>query len=291
VSLKLVNASGSPADLHGGMGSGVGGYGKSLNFAAASMGGTGPLAFTTNNMTAAFGTLNAFTLTLWINPASSLLINGYPRFFTLGTNGIADRGVNNSLQLLSNGNIQPATTGVQAFVNTLQSSAPAFGGFNMPSNQWSFLALTYDGSTLNFYGGSETNPVSVQSSAAFSAGPVNLANAWTLMIGNRLALDRAFSGQLDAVRFYNGACPLPALETIRSGAVTIPAILASQNGGNLVFTMNTHTNALYILQSTPSLAPPAWTPILTNAGLGGVITNSVPVAATTPQQFFRYEIQ
>ena len=291
VSLRLVNASGSPTDLHGGLGSGVGGYGKALNFVAASMGGTGPLAFTTNNSTIEFGTLNAFTLTLWINPASSLLVPDYPRFFTLGTNGLIDRQVANSLQLLSNGNIQPATTGVQGFVNTLQSSTTTFGGFNMPANQWSFLALTYDGSTLNFYGGSETNPVSLQSSSAFPAGPVVLTNAWTLMLGNRLALDRAFSGQLDAVRFYAGACSLPALESIRSAAVAASAVSVNQSGNNLVLKVNTHTNALYILESTPSLSPPNWTPVLTNTGLGSVITNNLPFNSGEAQQFFRYQIQ
>jgi len=291
VGLQLVNSSGSPADLHGGMGSGVGGYGKALNFVASSMGGTGPLAFTTNNTTIEFGTLNAFTLTLWIKPASSLFVDGYPRFFTLGTNGTTDRQVANSLQLLSDGNVQSATTSVQAFVNTLATSGPAFGGFNMPANQWSFLALTYDGSTLNFYGGSETNPVSLQSSTAFSAGPVTLTNAWTLMLGNRLAFDRAFSGQLDAVRFYAGDCSLPALDSIRATAVAAPAISVIQNGNQLVFKVNTHTNALYILQSTPSLSPPNWTPVLTNTGLGSVITTNLPFTSGVPQQFFRYQVR
>jgi unsaturated rhamnogalacturonyl hydrolase len=291
VSLRLVNASRSPTDLHGGMGSGVGGYGKALNLVATSMGGTGPLAFTTNNTTIAFGTLNAFTLTLWIKPASSLLVNGFPRFFTLGTNGITDRQVANSLQLLSDGNVQPANTSVQAFVNTLATSGPAFGSFNLPANQWSFLALTYDGSTLNFYGGSETNPVSLQSSTTFDAGPVTLSHAWTLMLGNRLTLDRAFSGQLDAVRFYAGACSLPVLESIRSTAVAPSAISFNQGGGSLIFKVNTHTNALYILQSTPSLSPPDWTPVLTNNGLGSVITNNLPIDSGVPQQFFRYQVR
>jgi unsaturated rhamnogalacturonyl hydrolase len=291
VGLRLVNASGAPADLHGGMGSGVGGYGKSLQFTASSMGGTGPMAFTTNNSTIEFGTLNAFTLTLWIKPASSLLVNGYPRFFTLGTNGIADRQVANSLQLLSDGNVQPATTSVQAFVNTLPTSGPAFGSFNMPANQWSYLALTYDGSTLNFYGGSQTNPVALRSSSAFSAGPVTLTNAWTLMLGNRLALDRAFSGQLDAVRFYAGACSLAALESIRSTAVAPSAISVNQSGNRLIFTVNTRTNALYILQSTPSLSPLNWTPVLTNTGLGSVITNNLPFNSGVTQQFFRYQVR
>jgi hypothetical protein len=211
VSLQLVDGSGAPVDLHGVPGSGVGGYGKSLNFTGASMGGNGPMAFTTNNFAAFFGTMNAFTVTLWLKPATSLLVNNYPRFFTLGANGLADRGVTNSLQLLSNGNGQSGTA-VQGFVNTLQTSTFTFGAFNMPANQWSFLALTYDGATLNFYGGSETNAVSLQSSAAFAAGPVTLTNAWTLMLGNRLALDRAFAGQMDAVRFYSLALPLSGLE-------------------------------------------------------------------------------
>jgi rhamnogalacturonyl hydrolase YesR len=290
VSLRLVDASGAPLDLHGIPGSGVGGYGKSLTFTGASMGGGGPMAFTTNNSTVSFGTMSAFTVTLWIKPASSLLINFYPRFFTLGTNGLADRGVANSLQLLSDGNAQPGTA-VQGFVNTLQTSTSAFGAFNMPANQWSFLALTYDGAALNFYGGSEFNSVSLRSSAPFAAGPVTLNNAWTLMLGNRLALDRAFAGQMDAVRFYSVALPLSGLENVRAAAVALPAIAARQSGTNFILTLRTRTNALYILQSTTNLNVPAWTPVSTNTGLGSVISNSVPINPAAPQQFFRYQIR
>jgi hypothetical protein len=32
-----------------------------------------------------------------------------------------------------------------------------------------------------------------------------------------------------------------------------------------------------------------WTPILTNPGIGGVITNLIPVGKTTPRRFFRYQ--
>jgi rhamnogalacturonyl hydrolase YesR len=290
VSLRLVNASDAPVDLHGIPGSGVGGYGKSLGFTAASMGGSGAMAFTTNNSTVSFGTMSAFTVTLWIKPASSLWINGYPRFFTLGTNGLADRGVANSLQLLSNGDAQPGTA-VQGFVNTLQTSPFAFGAFNMPANQWSFLALTYDGATLNFYGGSESNPVSLQSSAPFAAGLVTLNNAGTLMLGNRLALDRAFAGQMDGVRFYSVALPLSGLENVRAAAVALPAIAARQSGTNFILTLSTRTNALYVLQSTTNLAAPAWRPVSTNTGLGRVISNSVPISSAAPQQFFRYQIR
>jgi rhamnogalacturonyl hydrolase YesR len=289
-SLRLADASGALVDLHGIPGSGVGGYGKALTFTGASMGASGPMAFTTNNSAVAFGTLNAFTVTLWIKPASSLLINFYPRFFSLGSNGLTDRGVANSLQLLSNGSGQ-AGTAVQGFVNTLQTSTSAFGAFDMPANQWSFLALTYDGTTLNFYGGSESSSVSLRSSAPFAAGPIALDNDWTLMLGNRLALDRAFAGQMDAVRFYTVALPLSGLENVRAAAVALPTIAARKSGTNLILTLMTRTNALYILQSTTNLAVPAWKPVSTNTGLGSVITNSVPINLAAPQQFFRYQIR
>jgi hypothetical protein len=291
VILQLVDSSGAPADLHGIPGSGVGGYGQSLNLTGASTGANGPMAFTTNNSTVSFGALEAFTVTMWIKPASSLFTASYfPRFFTLGTNGLADRGVPNSLQLLSDGNAQSETS-VQGFVNTLSTSASTFGAFNMPTNQWSFLALTYDVATLKFYGGSETNPASLQSSTPFAAGPVTLANAWTLMLGNRLALDRAFNGQIDNVRFYSAALQLTELESIRVAAVALPAIAIRQSGTNFIFTLNTRTNALYILQSTTNLTLPAWTPVSTNIGLGRIISNSVPINPAVPQQFFRYQIR
>jgi unsaturated rhamnogalacturonyl hydrolase len=142
VSLNLVNANGVATDLHGASGSGVAGYGKALDFRSAmAQGGVGPLAFTTNNNAFSFGTLSNFTLTLWIKPLTNLLVSGFPRFFSLGVNGLQDRGIANSLQLLSNGNDQSGTTSVQGFVNTTQTSTSTFGAFNMPTNRWSFLAL------------------------------------------------------------------------------------------------------------------------------------------------------
>jgi unsaturated rhamnogalacturonyl hydrolase len=291
VALNMVNSSGSPVDLHSGMGSGVGGYGKALDLSSGTMGGSGPMAFTTNNSTFSFGTTNAFTLTMWIKPASSLYTSTFPRFFSLGTNGTTDRGLN-SVQILGNGQNE-GTTSVQIFINSNQPSTSAFGAFTMPANQWSFLAMTYDGSTLNFYGGSETNPVALQSSTALSADSLNFGSHWTLMLGNDLAFNRSFKGLIDGVRFYTGAGALNDLEDFRSEAVPPLTIPISQSGNNLVFKVNTHTNALYILQAASTLAPPvAWTPILTNTGVGTYITNLVPLdTMTTTQQFFRYQIQ
>jgi hypothetical protein len=72
---------------------------------------------------------------------------------------------------------------------------------------------------------------------------------------------------------------------------TVLGMQFDSSGSNLVFTVNTHSNALYILQSTPTLSPPDWTPLVTNTGSGNVITNSRPFNSGAPQQFFRYLVQ
>jgi unsaturated rhamnogalacturonyl hydrolase len=293
VTLDLVNGSGAAADLHGPLGSGVGGAGRALDFtSAASQGGNGPLASTVGNSTLDFGTVNAFTVTLWIKPAASLLQSGYPRFFSLGTNGTTDRGVPGSLQLLSNGNLQPSTTAVQGFVNAVQTSPSAFGAFDMPAGEWRFLALTYDGATLNFYGGSETNAVSLASTTGFAAGAVPVGSSWTLMLGNRLGRDRAFRGWIDDVRFHLEAAPLDYLETIRQQAMPPAQIAANLGISEMSLRVNTRSGLTYVLESAPDLGVSGvWTPVSTNLGTGGIITNTVPLTPAAPNCFFRYRIQ
>ncbi len=289
VTLNCFHANGSATNLHGALGTGVAGAGRALNLSSAvSQGGNGPIASTEGNSSIDFGSFNAFTLTLWIKPRSSLLVAGYPRFFSLGANGTVDRGTPNSLQLLNNGNLQPASTAVQGFVNALQTSTTDFGAFNMPTNQWRFLALTCDGTTLSFYGGSETNSVTLLSSASFAAGSVAPGNSWTLFLGNRLSRDRSFRGWLDDVRFYLEAAPPDYLETVRQSAVSSPRIAPNVSGTNLVLRIGTRAGMSYVLEVTPDLYPPSWTPISTNLGDGGLMTNSIPLNTAATNRFFRY---
>jgi len=293
VGLNLVNFSGTATNLHGALGSGVGNAGRALDFTAATaQGGNGPLASTVGNSSIHFGAVNAFTLTLWIKPTASL-INGFPRLFSLGTNGTVDRANTGSLQLLGNGGFQ-ASTSVQGFVNAAQTSTSGFGAYDMPVNRWSFLALTYDGTTLNFYGGSETNAVTLKSSASFPAGIVNLGSAWTLFLGNRITptRDRAFCGWMDDVRFYLEAAPVDYLEAVRATAIAPPVISALKSGTNLWFQTGSKLGTAYILQTATNLtAPVNWTSMLTNPGTGGSITNAVPVNAAPGQKYFRYLLQ
>lgn len=292
VTLNLLNSNATGTNLHGPLGSGVAGAGRALDFTtAASQGGSGPIAVAQSNSTINFGTLNGFTMTMWIKPSSTLLTGGFPRFFSLGPNGTTDRGNLGSLQLLSNGNLQSGTS-VQGFVNAAQTATSGFGAFNMPTNQWRFLALTYDGATLNFYGGSETNAVALLSAVSFAAGTLPLGPNWTLVVGNRIARDRAFRGWLDDVRFYDNAAPLPMLETTRREALAEPAISTEVSGSNLRLRMQTKAGWSYILQTTSNLTLAAtWSAIATNLGDGGIMTNIAPINPGAPARFYRYRIE
>jgi unsaturated rhamnogalacturonyl hydrolase len=290
--LDLRMASGAPGDLHGPLGSGVAGAGRALDLTSATaQGGSGPIAVTEGNTSIEFGTLTGFTVTLWIKPTANLLTGGFPRFFSLGTNGTTDRGNPGSLQLLSNGNLAPATA-VQGFVNAVPTSTANFGAANLPVNQWRFLALTYDGVTLNYYVGAETNSAALISAASFPAGTLPLGASWSLFLGNRLSRDRAFRGWLDDVRFYEHAAPLEFLETVRRAALAEPVIAATPAGTNLMLRLQTKAGSSYVLESATNLAPPVvWAPTMTNLGAGGWLTNTLPLPPSTPKQFFRYSIQ
>jgi hypothetical protein len=78
------------------------------------------------------------------------------------------------------------------------------------------------------------------------------------------------------------------LESIRQQAAPpLPLAIASAvNGTNLSLTINTYNGPQYILEASPSLTSPVWTPICTNLGLGVPLTNNVPL--DSPSQFFRY---
>jgi rhamnogalacturonyl hydrolase YesR len=292
VSLNLLNYAGSGADLHGPLGSGVAGAGRALDFtAAASQGGNGPIAVTEGNTSVNFGTLPGFTVTLWIKPVTTLWTAGYPRFFSLGTNGTTDRGNLGSLQLLSNGNLS-SSTAAQGFVNTSSTSTSGYGAADLPVNQWRFLALTYTGTTLNYYVGSETNSVTLISSVSFPAGTVPLGDSWSLFVGNRLDRKRGFRGWLDDARFFENAAPLTLLETIRREAIAEPIISPRLAGSNLALCLPTKAGATYILETSTNLMPgAAWTAIATNLGDGGPMTNLVPVNPDAPEKFYRHRIQ
>ena len=60
----------------------------------------------------------------------------------------------------------------------------------------------------------------------------------------------------------------------------------------MILRVVTHPAYDYILLGATNLNPPVtWSPMLTNSGTGGIITNTVPVSSSPPQKFFRYQVQ
>jgi len=75
---------------------------------------------------------------------------------------------------------------------------------------------------------------------------------------------------------------------------TQPTILpVYQDGlGNIVLRTVTEANHNYLLLSTTNLTPPiVWVTESATLGTGGTITSTVPISATPPDKFFRYQAQ
>lgn len=307
VSLNLVNSNGVATDFHGAAGSGVAGVGRGLNFTSSTaQGGTGPLAFTTNNTTLSFGSFSNFTLTVWMKPTVPMTsANEYPRFLVLGPAGMTDGSVADSLMMLGNARGTPVQSGIQTYADGSFTSTPntppyGFGVVDMHTNRWTFLAVTYDGSNWRLYGGTESSGVTLVSQEAMPGAVINLANSFSLFVGNRSSYNRAFKGHLDDVRFYLGAANVSDLEQARiAGGGSPPAVIgpgdapllfATTAGGQLVVhTTNSINGVLYILESTPNLAPVSWLPLATNVGNGGAFTNVISIQPGS-NQFFRQRL-
>jgi hypothetical protein len=76
-------------------------------------------------------------------------------------------------------------------------------------------------------------------------------------------------------------------------AIPQPAITAAPAGTNLLLQVSSVQGATYILEAASALWPQpiSWTPIATNTGDGGLLSNTVPVDSGTTQLFFRYQVR
>ena len=101
------------------------------------------------------------------------------------------------------------------------------------------------------------------------------------MVGVPTARMRIDEFLVDGLAAAAAVAPQPTIQTVFRDL-----------SGNLVVRTTTTGGFNYILESTPALQSPiVWTPVSTNAGNGGVITNLVPVNPATQKQFFRYHVQ
>ena len=144
---------------------------------------------------------NAFTLEAWVKPAT---VSGY--------NPVIERTdyANLLLVLVPGGN--PAAV-VTLGHNSYQIAAPA----GLPTNTWSHVALTYDGSALRLY----VNGIHVASTSASGALP---STVLPFSIGRPWWGE--FAGSLDEVRLYRAALSATAIAADMTAAIDRPSTLA-----------------------------------------------------------------
>ncbi|MGH7977687.1 MAG: hypothetical protein ACREDS_10750 [Limisphaerales bacterium] len=145
----------------------------------------------------------------------------------------------------------------------------------------------------------------------------DLISAATLAFGGALTVTN-IGGMLqagDSFQIFSGtiigtfeATNLPALSSnqywdtslLSSGIIKVSANTASTpiimspsiSGTNFTLQVNSSQSGFnYVLQKTPALAPATWTGVQTNAGTGGTLNFSFPIAPGNPQQFFRIQAQ
>ena len=306
VVLNLVSntATGLPVDLHGPANSGVQNQGHSLNLSAnPASGNTGPqyYAVTTGNATLAqLGVVSNFTATVWFKMSSLVTntVNNAVRFFTLATNGVTDNGGTSAIGM--NINVGPsgsATFPRNAIYMLLPGgtvSAPIY--YNFPTNEWLFVAMTYDSGIgmASIYFGSEASPAQLYVVKTTGAGTnVNFGSSASLSIGNRPSGSRGFPGQIDEFRFYTGAANASFIENIReqstpllvSGLVPDGSVL--QSGTNtLTFTATSasgvnSSGVKVLVNGTDVSSSLAFTPV---TGGQTVTYTNLPVNPTLIQQ-------
>jgi len=228
-SLQMQNSSGAAADYHGAANSGVAGWttgSRALNFSSnPGQGGSGPIA-TTTNASLGFGNITNFLATMWFRQSVQLSNNIGPRMFILGNSTNTDCGTANSIGMKFQDD-----SDLYFFVNT--SLCAASFGSSLPLNSWTFVAMSYDGTNVSLYEGSDLTSATLISTTAAANQTVPYGSAASLDIGNRVGRDRDFAGWIDDFRFYTGGGDLSFVEGVRQSA-SGPAGLTATAGNNQV---------------------------------------------------------
>src|ERR1039457_1940247 len=215
VVLNVLATNGVAANFQGTPGSGVSGLNVALDFSKNLDLLLGPVADNTASTALNFGVVPTYTATIWFKPQTVGNLSGshYPRIFSLGQNGTADKATANSLGVFYNN----TTTIACAFDTTTLAGAAQPGAFAV--GQWYFIAVTYDGTTATIYQGTDSGGAgvtSVATSATANLGlTLNNASGSVLMVGNQVARARPFAGCINDFRFYSGAASASLVEDIR----------------------------------------------------------------------------
>jgi hypothetical protein len=242
------------------------------------------------------GTIGSFVFTFWMYSALGFATGNGARMFILNPGDLSENTYNRA----------------GAFTIRWYSDATIpnnewalwFGGgsdliwsmpFDVPTNQWLFVAMAWDGQNdPTAYWGTQTNSATLMSlvSGSGSLAPgstLPMGDTPTLVIGNQGSnWSRSLNGKLFDVRFYNGGTTnLSFIEGVRlAGAppLALPPSPLSFSYANSKLSLS-WSNGLGILLSGTNVTQPMsqWVPVVTNPPMPYVIT----ISPSPPQTFFR----
>jgi PKD repeat protein len=187
--LTDVSGNGNHGTIANATWSAAGKYGGALSF-------NGTNSWVTINDAASLNLSSGMTLEAWIKPSS---LSGWRDVLLKERPGDLSYGLYAS---------DPTASGnpANASISTSAGSPTAEGSTGLPLNAWSFLAATYNGSTLNMY----VNGTLVSSTPM--SGNILETNG-VLRIGGDSVWGEYFQGLIDNVRIYNVALTQAALQT------------------------------------------------------------------------------
>lgn len=189
--------------------------------------------------------LPAFTLAFWYWADQAMVPNANRLFYnadsaTSPSAGLSLRWIQDAADSSKFGwELRSGPNGGTAYLSDTFASGT---GYNQVQ-QWVFVALAWDGSTLTYYVGDRGTAVSAAGSMAFS--PIIGDDPSPLVFGNVSAHNRGFDGKLDDFRLYSGPpLGLAEIEALRQAdlapvANAVDGASAVAEGGSLVLDADT----------------------------------------------------
>jgi uncharacterized protein with beta-barrel porin domain len=289
-----------------------------MNFSNTVLGTNVALECTSGNAVGDASTVITFQNTLSLGAGGSLNADGLAMVVLAGGTNTWGNGttvangallVNGKLDggavfVFSSGTLGGSGTVLGAVTVSSATLAPGSSGIGTLTVNNS---VTLDDASTNVM---EINRANAQNADLLSA--TSLACAGTLTVNNIGSPVQAG----DSFHLFSGAISgtftvtnLPALSStnlfwdtsalnngiIKVGSNVAPAPIISSpavSGTNFTLQVAVSQSGFdYVVQATPTLAPPSWTAIQTNAGTGGTLNFTIPILPGNPEQFFRISVQ
>lgn len=156
-------------------------------------------------------TLGGFTISFWFRTEQSLDSDAAVRFVYKAN--AASGTVTQGLTLRSlDGALELRIAGADGMTIAKSTDFGTSSGYNRVGS-WIFVALTWDGSTIQYYCGGPDYNLVLAGSTAFTGPIVNYTGS--LVVGNTSSYNRGLDGAIDNFRFYDGPLTKAALEALR----------------------------------------------------------------------------